>query len=278
MSSRTVVLLVAALLALAASACTEDETREEEATTDRVAAVQSAREALAGPAQQLGTVAAEVDAKAQAWQAAPGRERDVDDLEESLDELSEASEDLEGVELDAATSDVREAAEVVDELVDAADRLAEAGRDLVEVGHHLVEVNARLEELRRTWDEPGSRSEVLARLDETATAAEDLVDDAPEACPGPVEQRNAAAEFVARASLDLEAHVSSRDGAGYDERRAELAEAPYGRTSDEEARQLDAPIDADACPALDRAATAAGDVEQGLGALEDALNPSDLAS
>lgn len=277
MSSRTVVSLVA-LLALAVPACTGDGASREESTTDRVAAVQAAREGLAAPAQQLGTAAVEVEARAQELQDAPGREQDVSDLEASLDELAEASADLEEVELDAATSDVREATEVVDELVDGADRLSEAGRDLVEVGRELVEVNARLEELRRTWDEPGSRSEVLDRLDETATAAEGLVVDAPAACPGPVEERNAAAEFVAEASRDLETHVSSYDGPGYDERRAELADAPYGRTSDDEARRLDVPIDAEACPALERATTAAGDVEQGLDALEDALNPSDLAS
>lgn len=278
MSRRAPAVLLAAI-ALFAPACSDTAADGPAPTADRVAAVREARGDLAEPATQLGTAAIGVREAVEQLSLAPGPET-VELLEQALDELDAATAELAEVDLAADTDEVRAAGEAVDRATGAADQLAEAGDTVAEAGRRVAEVDPRLEELIEAWDERGSRSEVLARLEEVAASAEELVADGPEGCAGPVEARNAAAHHVAEATRELREFVASRDGPGYDDRRAELAEAPYGHGDDETPRRLDglAAGTSTACPARDEATDAADEVAAALEELEAALNPSDLAS
>lgn len=271
--SRLHLLLVALLLV---SGCSTPGTGPAD-SAERVAAVRDARQALAAPAEQLGTAVVEVQRALEEFEDDPGAGV-VDELASALADLSSAATTLDDVELAPSTAEVRAAVDAVDQATAAATRLGDAGQVLVTVGRRMAATDARLQELTATWDQRGSRSEVLARLEETATTAEELVvEDPQEGCPGPVEQRSAAAGFVAEASRSLQPYVAAYDGEGYDARRAELHEAPYGHAADGEPRQLEGP-EASSCPALEQARSAADEVEAALQGLEDALNPTDLAS
>lgn len=270
---RPLVVAVAAV-ALVAAACSGGG----QTPADRVDAIREAREALGAPAQQLAAAVADVEDGVAGLRSGP-TERSVDELARGGDEVATAVDALEAVELDVATADVREAVEAVGRATSSATRLVDATEVLVEAGRQLVATDARLAELTATWDQRGSRSEVVARLEETAAAAADLRADGPQACPGPMEVRSAAAAFVAEASRELRDRVAAYDGEGFDTRRAALDEAPFGRTEGGAPRRLTGPDPDDAsCPALREATAAVEDVRRALQAMEDALNPTDLAS
>lgn len=265
-----------AALALLLTACSGGG-EAPEAPTDRIDAIREAREALGAPAQQLAAAVMDVEDGIEGLRSDP-TEQAVDELEQGGAQLAAAVDELEAVELEATTADVRSALEAVDRATSSATELVDATDVLMEAGRQLVATDARLEELTATWDQPGSRSEVVARLEETAAAASDLQADGPQACPGPMEVRSAAAAFVAEASRELRDRVAAHDGEGFDSRRADLDEAPFGRT-DGAPRRLTAPTpDDDSCPALQEATAAVESVRGALQDMEEALNPTDLAS
>lgn len=273
---RPLIVAVAAM-ALAGAACS-GASDTSEAPAGRADAVREAREALGAPAQQLAAAVLEVEDGIAGLRSEP-TERDIDELEGGGAQVATAVDELEAVELEAATTDVRSAVEAVDRATSAATELVEHTDVLVEAGRQLVATDTRLAELAATWDQPGSRSEVVARLEETAAAAAGLAADGPQACSGPMEVRSAAAAFVAEASRELRDRVAAYDGEGFDARRADLSEAPFGRTEDGAVRRLTGPDPGDdSCPALQQAIAAVEAVRGALQDMEDALNPTDLAS
>lgn len=243
----------------------------------RAEAIVTARERVVEPAQALGTAAAAAATRLDQLIAEPGAPT-AEAAREVLDDLADARDRVEELELGTDTEDVRRAAEALGAAVDAADTLAVSVREVVGAVEETTALDARLAELVASWDEPGSRSQLLARFDEVAVEADDLADTAaPEECAAPVETRTAAAAFVAEATRELRDLVDRRDGNAFDARRAELDEAPWGRMDDGEPRELDARLTADACGAIERARAAAADVAAALRDLQAALNPPDLA-
>lgn len=270
--------LVAVLAVVALAAACSGGGQEATSTTDRVEAVRDARAVLGDPAEQLATAVAEVDDALAELRTDPTNAA-VDALAEGGAQVETAARDLAAVEVATTTEDVQAASEAVATAVAAADRLVAAVDVLVEAGRQVATTDARLQELTATWDEPGSRSEIMARLEETAVAAKQLRADGPEGCPGPMRVRSAAATFVAEASRELRDRVAAYDGEGFDTRRAALDEAPFGRDADGAPRRLSGLTpDDDACPAMAEATTAVTEVQDGLDALQEALNPTDLAS
>lgn len=272
-----------ALLAVAAVLAGCSGTPADPATSppevDRVDVVARTREQVVEPAQALGTAAAEVAGRLESLIDAPS-DLAITGVRDAVDGLDDARADVAGVDLEHDTEDVRAAADALEAAVDSALALGEAAARTADTVEQAHEADARLGELVATWDEAGSRSELLARFDEVAEQADalagELRPDPPDPCPGPLEDRAVAAAFVAEATRDLHELVAQRDGLGFDERRAELAEAPYGRDDDGEARNPVGPVDEDTCPTIDAAEDAAGDVAAALQDLQRALNPADL--
>lgn len=271
---------VAVAILLVACSSTASPPRTDGDVSERMAAVIETRELVVGPAQDLGTAAATVASRLDDVVERPGEDT-VAALREAVTELEEAREDVEQLELDPTTPDVRAAADALDDAMAGARRMAEAGTVVATAADQASTAEQSLDELVATWDEPGSRSELLARLDETALAADALATDEvgapPEGCPGPVEARVEAASSVADATRELRELVEARDGEAFDARRAELSDAPFGHDDSGAARQHRHPIDPDECPAVDAARESAADVTQALQDLQAALNPEDLS-
>lgn len=273
-----VVALVMALVACSGGGG-EDGSGTGASAQDRVAAVREARQVVVEPAQALGTAAAEVAARLQALVAEPGPDT-VTSVRSAVDDLDDAGADVDAVELDTATEDVASAAAALDDAGDAADDLATAASAVADAVEAATGAADRLAAVVAGWDERGSRSQLLARLDELQAETTEVADglDRPERCAGPVEEVTAAATFVAEATGELRELVAQRDGLGFDARRAELDAAPYGTTAAGEPRRPGGPVATASCPAVDAAEEAAADVAAALRELQQALNPADLAS
>ncbi len=278
---------LALLLVAAVSACTGGGAPEGPDTDERIADVRLLRATVGEPAAAVGTAAATLvealgelhadiparpDAREQAVTTL--RERDLARLGLVIEALpTDAGEDgASGPDVaaaDRALADIRSAAEALD---------AAAGADLDRLVR-TAQVDGELEVLVATWDEPGSRSEQLARLEETATTAETLATEldaeADEgACPDPLARRAEAARTVASHSRELRELVAGYDGNEFDRRRAELVQDPYGTGA------LLADLDTeDAACWRDASAVATAEdaLVDAIGALEAALNPADLS-
>lgn len=248
----------------------------------RVEAIRAAREVVVAPMQQLGTAAATV-AERLNGAVQQRTSRHATDLRDALDALAEARDEVAAVDLEAPTSDVREAAEALDAAAAAADDLGEHATRVATVVEVTADAIGRLRDIVEGWQERGSRSQVGARLEEaaaTATGIADDLDDPEEAasgCPAAVGEVAGAATAVARSSQELAELARAGAGTSFDERRTELADAPFGLDDAGEPVQLDDPITADGCPALADATTAATAVVDAIQRLETALNPPDLA-
>lgn len=271
---------VAVAVLLVACSSTPSEPPSDGERAARRAAVVETRELVVGPAQDLGTAAATVASRLDDVVKRPGEDT-VTVLREGITELEEAREEVEQLELDTSTPDVRAADEALDDAVAGTRRMAEAGTVVATAADQASTAEQALTELVATWDEPGSRSELLARFDETALAADALAGEEsgepPQGCPGPLEARVDAARFVADATRDLRELVEARDGEAFDARRAELSDAPFGHDDSGAPREHRHPIDPDECPAVGAARESAADVTRALQDLQAALNPEDLS-
>lgn len=269
-----VVVLVAACSNSPSAPPTEDETGE------RRAVVVETRELVVAPAQHLGTAAVTVASRLDDVAERPGTDT-VAALRDALTDLEEAREEVEQLDIGAATPDVQAADEALDDALAGARRMADAATIVATAADQASTADQALQELVASWDEPGSRSELLARLDETALAADHLAADEvgapPEQCPGPVDSRVAAASFVADATRQLRELVEARDGDAFDARRAELAEAPLGHDDTGTPRTHRHPIEPEGCPAVDATRESATEVTRALEDLQAALNPPDLS-
>jgi hypothetical protein len=271
---------VAMVLAGLLAACAAGTPAPRETTTgERVAAIRAARDAAGGPAERLGTAAAETAARVDDLAAQPGASG-VDALEDAVAALTRARGEASEVELGSDTPDVVAADAALATAVDRADDLGRAADDLATATTSAVTTAEELAGLVGAWDERGSRSQLLARFEAQAATAQRLAaGDAPPpaGCPGPVEEARAAAAFVAEATRELRELVAGYAGDAFDVRRAELAEAPYGTAEDGTVRRTGTAIDPSGCPAIDDAATSADGVASALVELQSALNPDDLA-
>lgn len=273
-------LVVAAVLALVLVACQSGDGPSDAGAggEGRVEAIVEARDAVVEPAQALGTAAAEVASRLDELVARPD-DGAIAATGQALEELAAARDTVRGLELDTSVTDVRDAADALARAVDGADGLDASTATVVEAAGVATEVEAELEALVAAWDERGSRSELLARFDEVAARADELATTSTvDGCPGPMEERVAAAEHVATATRELRDLVAARDGNGFDARRAELDEAPFGLGPGDVPRGTGSSIVAESCPAVAEAEDAASTVAEALRSLQDALNPSDLAS
>jgi hypothetical protein len=164
-------------------------------------------------------------------------------------------------------------------LVSAAAAAERGAAEELEVQRRLLEADEALADLAATWDEPGSRSQLVGRLTSTAEQAGSLAEDLAGgedvlACLATFERRAEAARVVAERSFALRAEASSRDGLGFDALRDEWRDDPFGLG----APLADVPPDEVACWRADapvRAAVLAADAA--LDALQRALSPADLA-
>lgn len=245
---------------LLVSACSGGPAGTDGAATgaERVAAIVQAREAVVVPAQALGTAAAEVAARLDQLVARPD-DATIEATIEAVDDLAGARREVTNLALEPVTEDVRAARAALHDAAEAARQVETAARD-----------------------EPGSRSQLITRFEEVTAAAESLAAQelatTTSGCPGPVAARREAAAFVARATADLTELVTARDGLAFDERRAELADAPFGTDDAGVVRGPGASIDPSSCPAVADVEAAATEVAAALRALQQALNPEDLAS
>lgn len=267
-------LLVVGCLALAG--CTTGDA----GVADRVEAITQARAAVVTPAQDLGTAAAAVASRLDEVVARPDDDT-VRAARAALDDLADARAGVDAVDLDGDTPDVRAAADALQEAGAAAGTVEDAATAVLDAAELAARADDQLAELVAAWDQPGSRSQLIARLDEVAAAADALAADGvgvPSTdCPGPVEARTAAAAFVAEASRGLRELVVARDGLAFDERRAELAEAPFGVDDAGVARGPGTSIDPASCPAVGQVESAATEVAAALRDLQQALNPENLS-
>lgn len=272
------VLAVAATVMLTACSSTSGDAGPDDDVARRVAAVTETRDLVVEPAQALGTAAADVASRLDHAVEQP-TEATVEALRAAVTELEQARTQVEDLDLEPATPDVVAADAALDDAMAGARNMAEAATVVATAADQASTADEALAELVASWDEPGSRSELLARLDETALAADALATDGvgtpPEDCRGPLASREEAAVFVASSSRELRSLVEARDGIAFDERREELAADPWGqREADQGAARS---IDPDDCPAVDVAEEAATTVVQALQDLQAALNPEDLA-
>ena len=247
----------------------------------RVDAILDAREAVAEPAAELGTLAEAVVAAVTTvrlegptdpadWQAGVTAVADGP-VASFADAVAAAS----AVELDGSTEDVQLAQQHwLRAQAAAADMLATVRTQLDELGR-VIGWDLELRELTDSWQQSGSRSMQLAAFADTAAAADqlahDLAVDAPTTCPEQRDRRVEAAEFVATATRELREHIAASRGAAFDERRRELAEDPTG---------LGQPLsDLDGQDARCWGSTSGVDSQailDALGDLQAALNPPDL--
>lgn len=259
-----------------------DEVRETIVVDEggRAAAIRGAREALAEPVPRVVAEArAFRDVLDGIWTASGDSA-----LRAELVELADpsallvAADDLAAVELAGDTEDLVAVREQVALVVGAArDAAAAAPAELVDLPL-LVLADQRLAALPPVWDEPGSFSQQVARLEElSVTAAELALElDRPAAlpCTGVWQRRVEAAERVVDRTATLLELVRGRDGEAFDEMRATLGEDPFG-TGGRSLGDLDA--EAGACwgedsAVPDRLAT----IDEAVRGLTAALDPPDL--
>ncbi len=273
------IVALATVLSVLLGACTSGDPSAGPSTeAGRIEAVRSARELVVEPAQALGTAAAEVAARLDTLVQDPA-EPAVAAVRAADEDLVAARTAVGDLELDTQTSDVQAAAGALEDASAGADQLDRAAEEVAAAADEAIAVAEALDEIVTAWDEPGSRSQLLARFDELAAQADGLTGRAPsQACPGPVEEAVDAAEFVAETTRELRELVAQYDGNAFDDRREELHDAPYGTTDAGDPRAPGTAIDTEACPAVEEARSAAGDVAAALRELQQALNPSDLES
>lgn len=268
--------LATLVCAMALAACTSSPP-DDAPPTERVQAIEQARSDVGEPAEALGTAVAALATRVDAAAAMPDAAR-VQAVLDATAELRAAHDTAASVELAGEVPDVIAAAEAWQAGVTAAATMEETATEVATVLAQVVEVDAQLADIVAGWNERGSRSEVITRFEEAAATADDIAArTGPPTCRDPMQTRVAAAAFIAEASRDLAELVQARDGTGLDERRAELAEAPYGVTDDDQPRRLDVALAVDECDALERLLVAGDAVMEALDDLQEALNPSDLA-
>ena len=274
------IVALATVLSVLLGACTSGDPSAGPSTeAGRIEAVRSARELVVEPAQALGTAAAEVAARLDTLVQDPA-EPAVDSGAGRPTRTS--SPPARRWATSSSTPRPRTSQAAAGALEDAsagADQLDRAAEEVAAAADEAIAVAEALDEIVTAWDEPGSRSQLLARFDELAAQADGLTGRAPsQACPGPVEEAVDAAEFVAETTRELRELVAQYDGNAFDDRREELHDAPYGTTDAGDPRAPGTAIDTEACPAVEEARSAAGDVAAALRELQQALNPSDLES
>lgn len=273
---------------LAVAACASPGAPSDGATDDvdaRIADVLELRAEVGPPAAELGTAAATLVQRLDELRAelpvGPDQRRSAIEAVRT-GALADLAEARTGAAVDVA-GDGPDAAGVAGALRDAraaADALAAAADDDLAVLDRAADADARLSAIVAAWEEPGSRSQQLARLEEAATQADALAaelgaaEDDP-ACAGVLARRAAAATTVAEASRELRSLVERRRGEEFDARRRELAQDPAASTH--------ALVDADRTGidcwrAEGEPVELAAAVAQALEELERALNPADLAS
>lgn len=246
-----------------------------------VAEIREARATVEGPAVALRDAAAEVVATVEALRASPPEDpaarREV--LEQALDgplgALEDAVAEVEDLQLEGGSDAVRQAAEALAAAAQRGEQTAAAAREDVAAQLGLAAADAELARLVAAWDRPGSRHDQMERLADIAAAAAALASELEDVEPvadcldGPT-RRAEAARHVEEATRELRDHVVAYRGNTFDERRAELAEDPYGSGGPLAAG------DARAIGCWRREApvvSAAEGLDRELGRLQDALNP-----
>jgi hypothetical protein len=275
-------LALLAVLAVLLAACTGGPTADPTPDPqERIEAIRAARAVALVPVQDLGTQAAATVAWLDQAADAPA-EQVLEQLRGSITDLADARADLADAvdlvqETVPQTDDVQAAQDAMERMVEAAEELGEAAQEVVEGLEALLAGIPVLEEVTGGWNQPGSQSQLTARFQESAAVAEALAEEiqGPDTCAGPAERIADAAAFVAEATSELEALVRAGSGTRFDERRGELSQAPYGLDGDQ-AVNLRASVDRDACPAVGDAQDAAEALLGALEDLEEALNPADL--
>lgn len=273
-----------AVFATLLAACAGEPTSDPTPTPDpqeRIEAIRATRAAALEPVQDLGTQAAATGAWLDRAAEAPD-EQVLDQLRDSIADLDRAEAALADAvdivqETVPQTDDVQSAQDAMTRMVLATEELGAATREVLLGLEAMLEGIPVLEEVTDGWHQPGSQSQLTARFQESATVAEALADelDGPDTCAGPAQRVAEAATFVAEATAELETLVRTGSGTRFDERRGELSQAAYG-TDGDQAVNLRAPVDQDACPALGDAQAAAENLLTALQDLEAALNPADL--
>lgn len=255
-------------------------------TTERIEEIRAARMAVAEPAVALGeavtTVALAVrDARIEVDEDPADRRETVAFIRDgALVTLDTATSDASDVELEGTSDDIEKARDAWTAAQQAAANLDDAARADLDLVVTLADAEDRLAEFVRVWRQPGSRSQQIERLGETADAADAVADDLEAveerpACSDAVQRRVEAARYVAEASRELRSLVEGYRGNEFDERVEELTDDPYGQT---------VPFHrADAvevtCWQDNSEVTAARDaVRSALDELQAALNPPDLES
>lgn len=274
-------------LSFLAAGCSDGEPAPTATPTaiDTLAEVRRAREAVQQPAVDLHLAAQRVVGLVAEQRAAtdPPATR-LSTLAElpstTFDDLGAAVVAVEDVTLDGRS-------EAVGRARDALAAAAKAGRQVQEAAlldladeERAAEVEVALLDMAARWEAPGSRSQQLDRFaalaaDADALAAELAAVDPVADCLTTFERRRAAAHYVGEATRELREHVEAYRGTAFDERRAELAEDPFG---------LELPLrDGDvaelgcwreAAPVV----LAAAAIDAALARLEDALNPADATA
>ncbi len=167
---------VAAVVLLAACSGPSSAPEVDSDAAERRTAVTETRELVVEPAQDLGTAAATVASLVDDVVERPGAQT-VAALREAVTDLEDAREEVEQLALEPTTPDVRAADAALDDAMAGARTMAEAATVVATAADQASTADQALDELVATWDEPGSRSELLARLDETALAADALAAD-----------------------------------------------------------------------------------------------------
>lgn len=273
---------VGGAIAVALSACSAGTTSGSSSSEVDFAAVRAAREAFAGPAQELGTAAraavasgrlARFEIDASAADGTPDvAERTflIDEFEARLDEVDSANVEV-SVEADA---DVEAATEAWAQARRDATQLVASGRAEVLMLRALLDAEAVLAGLAALWDEAGSRAQQTERLNDAVELAEGVVaslaevEDIP-SCATAVERRREAARLVADRTAELAGHVARGQGTAFDEARASYDLEPWHQGL----AQMDG--NDEACWGRQAGvSTGAAAVEAAIEDLVEALNPT----
>ena len=230
------------VLLLVGATCDEQPPAPETSTDDVVAS----REALGDP---MVGMAEAVIALAEGMDEARHRVRRGGDMRDALGQLRtrrDAVAPAVKTALDAvADAPVEEAGAVVESAAKDAQRAADAATDEIAFLADVSRVDEALVKAAATWDQPGSQSEIRARLLEVA----DDVDKAraqvarlrpqPRACDTFKRNRIGWARTVRQRTLELQVQANSAGGTEFDRLRRVYRALPFGeepRTADRKDR------------------------------------------
>lgn len=145
----------------------------------------------------------------------------------------------------ARQAPVQEAAAIVRDAADDATAAADAAEEEVAYLRRVSRVDARLLDVAALWDEPGSQSEIRARLDAAAGDAARLrrrvrdLEPAPQSCRVMKRNRIEWAATVKARTRRLQSQANSAGGGEFDQLRAAYRRVPLGvepRTADQRER------------------------------------------